>query len=313
MSGPWNDKLTNSAKGILCILVGVSLLSIQDMTVKQISDSFSLWQIVLVRCSVALLITIVVFAPLEGGFHTLKTNRKGLQLLRGTAFAASNIIFFLSLASLSFPVAVVTFFTVPLIITLMAIPFLGESANPVKLLLVALGFIGALLVIQPGLSGFQITALLPLVAAIAYAIMALLTRGLAATESAASLALYTQICLLVMSGLGVLLLGDGRLASGDDPTTLFLLRAWVWPGPLEWLMLCGIGLINAIAVYLITQGYRIADVSRVAPFEYVAIPLSVLWGVMFWGDWPNLLAWIGTLCIVIAGLLVARRNLTNQD
>ena len=66
--------------------------------------------------------------------------------------------------------------------------------------------------------------------------------------------------------------------------------------------------MNAFGGYLISQGYRVAEAGLVAPFEYVAMPLAVLWGVLLWGDWPDSVAWIGILLIGGAGLFVAYRE-----
>jgi len=102
--------------------------------------------------------------------------------------------------------------------------------------------------------------------------------------------------------------GDGRYSGGDDPSLEFLLRAWVWPSNVDLANIVAVGCINAFGGYLIGQGYRVAEAGLVAPFEYVAIPLAVLWSVLLWNEWPDAIAWVGIALICSAGLFVVYRE-----
>jgi S-adenosylmethionine uptake transporter len=103
--------------------------------------------------------------------------------------------------------------------------------------------------------------------------------------------------------------GDGRYAEGsDDPSVIFLLRAWTWPAPGDWAVLIGLGMISAIISYSLAQAYRLSDAATVAPFEYVLMPMAVFWGWLIWSELPDITVWIGMAMIVGAGLFVFLRE-----
>ena len=105
-----------------------------------------------------------------------------------------------------------------------------------------------------------------------------------------------------------LIAGDGRFSGSDNKSAEFLLRAWVWPGTPDLMLMVIIGVLNAFGGYLISQGYRLSEASIAAPFEYVAIPLAVVWGYLVWSDLPDLTTWFGIALILAAGLFVAWRE-----
>ncbi|QMU59176.1 MAG: EamA family transporter [Boseongicola sp.] len=298
--------LSKEAVGTICVIVAVIFFSIQDMAFKWMSGDYPLHQIVMIRATIAIVLTVAIIVPLEGGIRILQTKRLGMQLLRGGALVIGNLTFFVSLASLQLPTAVATFFTAPLIITLLAVVFLGERLNAVRVALILMGFCGVLFIVRPSAAGLQIAAILPLVAAFAYSCMQLLTRRLADTEPAAALAFYVHLMFILSSLVMAAIAGNGRFDVFDNPSASFLLRAWSWPTTQDWAIIAALGVLNTLAGYLIGQGYRLAEAGRVAPFEYVAVPMSVLWGALIWSDWPDAYAWVGIVMIVGAGLAIAR-------
>jgi len=119
------------------------------------------------------------------------------------------------------------------------------------------------------------------------------------------MAFYLQVMFITSSLAIFLFAGDGRFAGSDNRSLEFLLRAWSWPSSFDLAFMVVVGVLNAFGGYLISQGYRLAEVSVVAPFEYVAIPLAVIWGFLIWSDFPDAISWIGICMILGAGLFVA--------
>ena len=294
--------------GISCVVVAVVIFSVQDMAIKWLSGGYPLHEIIFIRASVAISVTLAIFVPLEGGYRNLLSRRWRLHLLRGGAIVIGNMAFFTGLASLPLAEAVAIFFTAPLIITILSVPILGERVGLQRWLAVLVGLCGVVIIVRPGTAAFQAAAILPLVAACAYSTLQMMTRKLGVAEKASTMAFYMQLMFLSASCMMWLIAGDGRFSGGDNPSVEFLLRAWVWPSSTDFAIIFAIGTMNAFGGYLISQGYRVAEAGLVAPFEYVALPLAVLWGVLLWGDWPDNVAWIGILLIGGAGLFVAYRE-----
>ena len=300
---------TTQLVGIACVVGAVTIFSLQDLTFKWMSDRYPLHQIVFIRGIVAITVVLALLVPLEGGYRSLRSKRIPLQLLRGLALVVGNMTFFAGLASLQLAEGVAIFFTAPLIITLLSIPFLGEQVGRWRLLAVLCGLAGAIIVMRPGSEAFQTAAILPLIAACAYSSMTIMTRKLGTDDPASVMAFYLQVMFIASSLAIYLVAGDGRFSGSDNKSLEFLLRAWVWPDASDLVLIVVIGVLNAFGGYLISQGYRMSEASAAAPFEYVAIPLAVVWGYVVWSDLPDTFSWLGIIMIISAGLFVAWREM----
>jgi S-adenosylmethionine uptake transporter len=314
MSAPTlTQRSSNPAIGVLFILLAMFSISINDMLIKQMSGGYPLHQIVFVRSFIGITFSLVL-VQFEGGFAILRTRTPFLHALRGILIVVSNLTYFTALAAVPLADAAALFFVAPLLITVLSIPLLGEKVGPWRIGAVAAGFAGILVMLQPWAGASQRSApliilLLPLVAALTYALNQILTRQLGSTTKASALAVYIQ-AMFIFASLGFYLVaGDGRFAEGtENPSLLFLLRAWIWPEGFDWYLFAGLGLNSAIIGYAISQAYRSADAATVAPFEYVGLPLAVIWGWVIWGDLPGQNVAIGIALIIGSGMLVFLRE-----
>ena len=297
--------------GILLISIGVFAISINDMLIKLLSGGYPLHQIVFIRLAIGIVFSLG-FLKMEGGLSLLRTATPGLHALRGLLVVFANMTFYAAVAVLSLAQATALFFVAPLFITLLSIPLLGEKVGPFRLGAVIVGFMGVLIMQEPWSAALEVSRwvlLLPVIAALLYALMQVMTRRLGMTTRASALAIYIQSMFLVVSLGFYLVAGDGRFAEGVENESLqFLLRAWIWPGPDDWLVLVILGCSAGVVGYCLSAAYRAASAATIAPFEYIGLPLAILWGWAFFGEWPGLPVWIGCLLIVGAGLVVFLRE-----
>jgi len=294
--------------GALCAAASVIFFSINDVAIKFLSGGYALHQVVLIRSLIGLLIIVTMIAPLTTGRSIARTKKLKMHMLRGLCVVVANMTFFLGLAAMPLADAVAIFFISPLVITLFSVLFLGEVVGPRRWAAIAVGFLGVLVMMRPGTASFQIASLLPLVAAVCYAGLHTLTRRIGSTESAATMAFYIQIMFIVVGVLFGLIVGDGRFGDQSDPSLAFLFRAWSWPLPGDYPIFLIIGAGIAIAGYLISQAYRVAEASYVAPFEYLALPMSVIWGMIVFGEYPGGWDYFGMALILGAGLFTIWRE-----
>ena len=188
-----NLRAGSQLTGILCVMGGVSCFTTTDTVIKYLSGDYALHQIVLIRAVIGIVFTLAVFVPLEGGLETLRTKRLPLQLVRGFCVVMANLLFFTGLATLPLGETVALVFVAPLIITIFAAIFLRENVSAGRWSAVGVGLAGTLIMIRPGTSLFNPIMLLPLLAALCYAIFQILSRYLGRSESASSMAVYTQL------------------------------------------------------------------------------------------------------------------------
>jgi len=305
------------AVGIAFIILGVGAISINDMLIKHLSGGYPLHQMIFVRSLIGLLFTLVL-VQLEGGLSILKTNRPWLHVLRGVMIVIANMSFFTALAVVPLADATALFFVAPLLITLLSIPMLGETVGPWRLGAVAIGFLGVVLMMQPWdssleVEGGRLVLLLPVIGAFGYAMMQVLTRKLGVTSKASALSAYIQATFLVVSLGFYLVAGDGRYAEQFDNASMqFLLREWIWPHGADLYLFCLLGLCSAVVGYALSQAYRMANAATVAPFEYVGLPLAVMWGWVIFGELPDTVVFAGISLIVGGGLVVFLRENQKQ-
>ncbi len=291
-----------------CVLTGSLVLSVNDMAMKHLSADYALYQVILIRALVGMTSIMILIGVTGTGYRQLFTLRGRAHMLRVGFVLVSNVTYFLGLAALPLADAVATAFVAPLIVTAMSVVVLGEKVGPRRWAAVAVGLIGVLVMLRPGSGAVRPAALLVLVSACCYASTHMMTRRMKDTESAFALNFYVQIGFLTLSCLMGLALGDGRFAGSPNPSWAFLLRAWHWPAPGDWVWFLAVGLSVAVGGLLVSQAYRLAEAALIAPFEYAAMPMAIFWGVVIFGRWPDLTAWVGIALICGAGLYTLWRE-----
>ena len=295
------------------IVLAMFCISLNDMLIKQLSDSYPLHQMVLVRSLIGIAFTFCIL-QFEGGIGILRTRQPGLHLVRGLLLVTANMSFFAGLAVIPLADATALFFVAPLFITVLSVPLLGETVGWRRFAAVIVGFVGVLVMLRPGGdaadgAGDRIALMLPIVGAFAYSCSQILTRRLGAASKASAMAIYIQATLIVVCSGFWLVAGDGRYAEGlESKSAIFLLRAWVWPSEEDWSLLIILGMTSGVIGYSLSQAYRSASAATVAPFEYIAMPMAIAWGWVVFGELPDMSGGIGIALIVGAGLYVFMRE-----
>jgi len=301
----------SSSRPLLAVscAVGASMFfSINDMGIKVLSSDYALHQIVLIRAVAALAVTLAILVPLEGGWRILKTRRPGMHLLRGLLVVASNMFFFLGLASVSLAEATAIFFVAPLMITAMSVMFLREIVGWPRWLAVGVGLAGVVIMLRPGTEAFQVAALLPILAALTYGALVLTARLMRLSETASTMTFYVQLAFAAASAAFGVAFGDGRFSGSDSPSLEFLFRPWQPVPAVDVAVIVGVGAMSAFGGYLFTRAYANAEAGLVAPFEYTALVMAIVWGILVFGEWPDAVAFLGMSLILASGLFVLWRE-----
>ena len=185
---------------------------------------------------------------------------------------------------------------------------LKEKVGIRRVIALIVGFVGVLVIIKPGQISFQWVSMLPLLAAVCYAGLHIMTRQMGLSEKASTLSIYIQLSFIIVSVLMGLTLGDGRFLGQENSSLEFLVREWIWPNHYDLLAMTGIGVASSIGGYMISQAYRLSEAGLIAPFEYTSLILSVFWGIIIWNEWLNLLSFLGIALIISSGVYIAIRE-----
>lgn len=300
--------IDQNIKGVLFLAVGLAIYSVQDIIIKQLSDLYSVHQIVFVRSLISIPLLFIIIG-LDPAPPKLKTSRPFLHAIRGFMQFLAYTSFYLAIAAMKLADAVAIAFSAPLVITALSVVFLGEKVGIKRWIAILGGFAGVLVIVQPGAGVFEPAALLAVMCAVTYGIAQLMVKPLGRGDGGAQMALYATLVYTVASGGLWFVIGDGGyLVDGMHPSLSFLLRAWTMPTPLHMGMMMATGLISAIGMYCLAQAYRVGDASAVSPFEYTGLIWAIAFGFLIFGEVPTVVSLVGIAMIVVAGLGVIHRE-----
>ncbi|WP_417589433.1 DMT family transporter [Pararhodobacter oceanensis] len=288
----------------LCILGYAVLIGFVDNFVREIALIGGLWQFQLMRSAMAAAMMGLLALPLA--LRLRPVNFRAVAA-RSLAHGTGILIYFGSLGFLSVAQASAGLFAAPIFVLLLA-RFYGHRIGVLRLLAALVGFVGVLMVLQPGAqSDLDWRSLVPLAAGAFYALGNVATREWCAQESAATLTLGFFIVLGLAGALGLAVLAV-TAPPVPEGAAGFLTRGWLWPSPafLGWTLLQAVGSMLAIA--LLVTGYQIAEASRVTIFEYVLLPVVAGWSYLLWQEPLSLSAAIGIVLIIGAGALMVLRS-----
>lgn len=295
--------MRHNVRGILFLCAGIAVFSLQDLILKRLSGLYPLHEAMVLR-SLAAIPALFVLAVWDGGARAFASSGWRPMALRGGLNFLAYTCYYLALAALPLATTVALFFTAPLFITALAVPFLGERVTTARWTALLAGFAGVLVIVRPGSAFFDWAALLPLFSGLFYASAQILARRMGARETATAMSFYSNLAFLAGATLLSLIFGAGAHADESQPSLAFLLRGWSTPPPVDLALMLSCGLIAALGLTLLTQAYRLAEASLVAPFEYTALFWGLLWGWLFWQDWPGPADWAGIAVLVAAGLVL---------
>lgn len=281
--------IRREVSGVAMVIAAASIWPFMDATARRLSETgVPATQIAWGRYALnaALLLPFVLA---RGGWRALLPRWEPLHLIRAIIPSATAVPFILGLRFIAFASASALLFTSPLFITALSAIFLRERVGPRRWVAVAAGFGGVLLVLRPGADVFRPGALLPLVAAVGLAVVAVLNRKLAGEMPSSATALHYGIA-------GTVLLAPAA-ALGWRPFE---------PGLLGWLAL--MALIGGTSLWLVTAAYERAEASVLAPFQYVELVSAVAIGVAIFGEKPGPAAVVGIALILAAGFAVSYRR-----
>ncbi|MBK5925907.1 DMT family transporter [Rhodobaculum claviforme] len=278
----------NISRGILTICAGVAFLVCNDAIAKILTDRYDPVQIIFLRNLIAVPMIVALVLALRGS-HALRTRHLWVHALRGGLMLLGAYLYFTSLRFLPLAEATALIFSAPIFITALSVPLLGETVGWRRWGAVLLGFIGVLVIVQPGAEGFQPAALLPVAAAALYALFMVSARWIGPSEGIWTMMLFVVLFPMLYAA----------------PFAL-----WVWtPVRAEDLgLFAAIAVLGSLGITLIGQAFRMAPAAVVAPFDYTALIWAVALGWLIWGDVLAVSTGVGALIIVASGIIIVLRE-----
>lgn len=279
-------------RGIMLMVLAVFCFALMDAVAKLLSTKIDMPTIIWARYAGQFSLTLAALATLFGPrmILALKTTTPWIHALRSGLLLGATTSFYFALSGLPIAEATAIFEIAPLVITGLAVFFLGEHVGLRRWLAVGAGLLGALIIIRPGSEVFTIYAILPLIAASCYAGYTIATRFLGSDESAWTSLFYGGIL-------------------GTIVTSILVMPGWQMPwDPVTLILLLLIGPIGGGGQLFLILALRHAPASLLAPFGYCGLAFATIWGVLIFNEWPDGPTVLGAAIIVGAGLFVWARE-----
>ncbi|WP_424629962.1 DMT family transporter [Bradyrhizobium sp. SYSU BS000235] len=257
---------------------------------RAITRELSVFQLMEMRSTIGL----VMLYPLirwNGGFAAMKTARPLLHISRNTVHYAAQYGWFLALTLIPLAQVVAIEFTMPIWTALLAVSFIGERLNAFKILAIALGLVGVVIIVQPGTAQVNPGQLLMLVVAVGFGASVVMIKSLTRTDSGVAITFWM---LIIQSAIGLL------------PA----LYTWHWPSAHLWPWILVIAFFGSYSHYCMAQAMRFADATVVVPMDFLRVPLSATVGWLLYAERIDLATVAGAALILTGNLLNLKKTRT---
>ena len=260
---PWSVRLPAALRGALWMVGALLSFSAMAISVRELLGSMGNFEILALRSLVSLLLVLAVLPRF--GLARLRTRRLGLHVVRNVLHLGGQYAWVYAIAMLPLATVFAIEFTMPVWTAILATLILGERLNRGRVVMLALGILGVLIILKPGFALVHPAALVMLAGSFAYASMNVATKRLAQTDSTLAILFYMAVVQLPLA-------------------LLPALPHWVAPGfkDLPWILL--VGSAGLAAHFCLTRAVRIADATLVVPIDFLRLPLIAVVGMLFYGE-----------------------------
>ncbi len=280
----------NQRAGILLMVATTFVFALQDGISRHLASEYNVFMVVMIRYWFFAAFVVAVAARRAGGLRAAAaTSIPWLQAFRGVLLVAEICIMVLGFTYLGLIESHAVFACYPLLIAALSGPVLGERVGWRRWLAIAVGFVGVFTILEPGFGVFQPEAVIPLVAALMFALYGLLTRYAGLRDSAATSFFWTgTVGMIAMTAVGI----------------------WFWEPmtPPDWAWMGALCITGALGHYTLIKCYELAEASAVQPFAYLQLVFASLIGLTVFGETIRANVAFGAALIVAAGLFTLWRE-----
>ena len=301
-----DTRVDNIKLAIFSVLFAVFALSLGDAVIKSMSLSFPLWQIYVIRSLLALPILLLALKLQEPDVAIMPVSLKWV-LVRSLLLGCMWIAYYTALPKIKLSVAAAVYYTIPLFITLFSALFSGDKVTGRSWLAIIIGFIGVLIIVRPDAQGFNAYVLLPLLAAILYALAMILTRTKCLYENPKVLAINLNMTFIALGLIATAMLAVQNPSNELKTANPFLLGDWTQMDLKSWSVMAVLAVIITIGSLFSAIAYQNGPSSVIASFDYSYLAFSAVWGFVFFAEVPDLLTAVGMVMIAGAGLIAIRQ------
>ena len=281
--------LSKNQLGFFYMFISVCAFSLMDVIVKW-SDNYPVGQVLFFRglCGI---IPILFLIPKERFYDFYKTERPILHIKRCLAGLIAIVSIFIALRNLPLATVVSISFASPIFTTIFSIFLLNEKVGLYRWLAVLVGFIGIIVITEPGFSSLNFYFIYPIIFCLGLSYVAIAIRKLSTTEPVWLISFFFSFSISILG-------------------LLSLFQGWVMPNFLDLFLLSMVGILGGLANLWLSQSYKYSEVSLVTPLKYLALVFAIIFGYFIWSEVPTFKTLMGALLVIVSSFIIFRREMT---
>ena len=280
--------LSKNQLGFFYMFISVCAFSLMDVLVKW-SDTYPVGQVLFFRgfCGI---IPILFLIPKDRYLDFYKTNRSLLHLKRCFAGLIALVSIFIALRNLPLAIVVSISFAAPIFTTIFSIFLLNEKVGLYRWLAVLVGFIGIIIISEPGFSSLNFYYIYPIIFCLGLSYVAITIRKLSSTEPVWLISFFFSFSIMILS-------------------FFTFYQNWIMPNLIDLILLSMIGILGGLANLWLSQSYKFSEVSLVTPLKYLALVFAIIFGYLIWGEVPTIKTLTGALLVILSSFIIFRREM----
>ncbi len=271
------------------MFISVCAFSLMDVLVKW-SDAYPVGQVLFFRgfCGI---IPILFLIPKDRFLDFYKTSRPFLHFKRCLSGLIALVSIFIALRNLPLATVVSISFAAPIFTTIFSIFLLNEKVGLYRWLAVLVGFIGIVVITEPGFNSLNFYYIYPIIFCLGLSYVAIAIRKLSSTEPVWLISFFFSFSISILG--------------------LFsLFQGWVMPNFLDLFLLSMVGILGGLANLWLSQSYKYSEVSLVTPLKYLALVFAIIFGYFIWSEVPTIKTLVGALLVIVSSFIIFRREMT---
>ena len=274
------------------MFISVCAFSLMDVLVKW-SDAYPVGQVLFFRgfCGI---IPILFLIPRDRFLDFYKTTRPLLHFKRCLSGLIALVAIFIALRNLPLATVVSITFAAPIFTTIFSIFLLNEKVGLYRWLAVLVGFIGIIVITEPGFSSLNFYYIYPIIFCLGLSYVAIAIRKLSTTEPVWLISFFFSFSIAILG-------------------LLSLFQGWVMPNFLDLFLLSMVGILGGLANLWLSQSYKYSEVSLVTPLKYLALVFAIIFGYFIWSEVPTLKTLMGALLVILSSFIIFRREMTLKN
>ena len=280
--------LTKNQLGFLYMFMSICAFSLMDVIVKWSVD-YPIGQVLFFRGFFGIIFYFFII-PRERLNDFYKTKRPGLHALRCGSGLIALVAIFIALRELPLATVVSISFAAPIFTTIFSIFFLSEKVGIFRWLAVIIGFLGILIITEPGITELNIFYIFPIIFCLGLSYVAITIRQLSTTEPVWLISFYFSLSITFLSFLSI-------------P------QGWIMPSMNDFILLSFIGIFGGVANLWLSQSYKYSEVSLVTPLKYLGLVFAIFFGYFIWQEVPTIKTLLGAFLVIISTLIIFRREI----